>query len=76
MFRARVERVWNRPVPTTSRVVAGDAVPIPTFDVVPWMKRVGVARAVVEGKERAAAPASNTRLPVVWRRIWSFTVET
>jgi len=33
----RVERLWKRPVPATSRVVAGAAVPTPTFDVVPWM---------------------------------------
>jgi hypothetical protein len=28
-------RIRKRPVPTTSRVVAGAAVPIPTFDVEP-----------------------------------------
>jgi phosphate starvation-inducible protein PhoH len=30
-------RIRKRPVPATSRVVAGAAVPIPTFDVEPWM---------------------------------------
>jgi hypothetical protein len=40
-------------------------VPIPTFDVLPAIYRVGVASAVVEGNDRAAAPASKTMLPVV-----------
>jgi hypothetical protein len=30
-------RIRKRPVPTTSSVVAGAAVPTPTFDVEPWM---------------------------------------
>ena len=68
-FSASEERIWKRPVPTTSKVVAGVAVPTPTFDVLPAMYRVGVARACVEGQERAGAPASKTILPVVWRRI-------
>jgi hypothetical protein len=36
-LRLIVERVWKRPVPATSRVVAGVAVPIPTFDEEPAM---------------------------------------
>ena len=68
MLRARVLAVIKRPVPATSRVVWGAAVPIPTFEEEP-MKRVGVAAAGTEGKTRAATPASNTMFPVVWRRI-------
>jgi hypothetical protein len=34
-FKETVERAWKRPVPATSRVVAGAAVPMPTFDVEP-----------------------------------------
>jgi hypothetical protein len=36
-FKETEESVWKRPLPTTSRVVAGLAVPIPTFDVLPAM---------------------------------------
>jgi hypothetical protein len=36
-FKETEESVWKRPAPTTSRVVAGLAVPIPTFDVLPAM---------------------------------------
>ena len=31
MFRESVESVWKRPVPATSNVVAGAAVPMPTL---------------------------------------------
>jgi hypothetical protein len=34
---AKLERIWKRPVPTTSRVAAGAAVPTPTFDEEPAM---------------------------------------
>jgi len=34
---AKLETVWKRPVPTTSRVAAGLAVPMPTFDEEPAM---------------------------------------
>ena len=64
-FIASVESVWKRPPPATSRVAAGAAVPMPTFDVEPWMIRVGVASCVVLGNDRAAAPVSKTMLPVV-----------
>jgi hypothetical protein len=37
VFNAKLLRIWKRPVPTTSNVVAGLAVPIPTFDVLPCM---------------------------------------
>jgi hypothetical protein len=36
-FSESEERIWKRPVPITSKVVAGVAVPIPTFDVLPCM---------------------------------------
>jgi hypothetical protein len=36
-FNAKLEMTWKRPVPATSKVVAGAAVPTPTFDVEPWI---------------------------------------
>jgi hypothetical protein len=76
ILRARLERIWKRPVPITSKVVAGDAVPIPTFEVEPAIYREGVASCVVEGHERAGAPTSKTIFPVVCRRIWSVVDDT
>ena len=65
-----VESIWKRPVPATSSVVVGTAIPIPTLLLV-LIIIAGVTLLPVAGKTLAPTPGSNTIEPVVCIRIRS-----
>ena len=65
-----VESTWKRPVPATSRVTVGAAIPIPTLLLV-FIIIAGVTLLKAVGKTRALTPGSNTIEPVVCMRIRS-----
>ena len=73
-WRFRVDNIWNRPMPATSRGTVGLAVKIPMLLAV-LIIIAGVTLLGVFGHMRAVTPGSNTMLPVVCMRMRSVALE-